>query len=258
MLKCRRISDGIEFAVKRVSKTQSFENEDQIYVMQQLNHRSIIKLIDWFEDSDNVYIVMELASGGDLCDRIMQRGGMAEKDAALTFMQILSAIGYMHSCNIMHCDIKPDNILYEAYNCDEVKICDFGYAQPIERSCQVFKSPGNVSFSAPEVIDGRPFDAKADMWSLGVLPNTMLAGFPPFGQGNSAKHTDRIRKGELNFNHEVFHDVSPDAMDLIRRLVVAAPQQRLSAEEALRHRWIMNSVMTEGGVLDVVRDGLAN
>ena len=111
MLKCRRISDGIEFAVKRVSKTQSFENEDQIYVMQQLNHRSIIKLIDWFEDSDNVYIVMELASGGDLCDRIMQRGGMAEKDAAFTFMQILSAIGYMHSCNMMHCDIKPDNIL---------------------------------------------------------------------------------------------------------------------------------------------------
>ena len=117
-----------------------------------------------------------------------------------------------------------------------------------------------MSFSAPEVIDGRPFDAKADMWSLGVLPNTMLAGFPPFGQGNSAKHTDRIRKGELNFNREVFCDVSPCALDLIRRLVAAAPKRRLSAdsEEAPRHRRIMDSVMTEGGVLDVVRDGLAD
>ena len=252
VLKCRRISDGIEFAVKRISKLLSRENHSQILVLQHLDHRNIIKLIDWFEDADKLYIVMELAGGGDLCDRIMQQGRMAEKNAVLAFAQILSAIGYMHSCNIMHCDIKPDNILYMSHDRVEIKVCDFGYAQPIKHSCQTLKHHGTMAYSAPEVIDGRPFDAKADMWSLGVLLYTMLAGFAPFGQRRSAVQTDRIRKGELNFNHEVFHDVSPDAMDLIRRLVVVAPQQRLSAEEALRHRWIVNNANVEEGLFDRV------
>jgi serine/threonine protein kinase len=258
VLKCLRISDGLEFALKRISRHRSHEDISQVIILNRLDHRNIIKIVDWFEDFDHLHIVMELAKGGDLCERIISRKRISECDAVVVFGQLLSAVGYIHRANIIHCDIKPENILFMSPDGGDIKLCDFGFAQVVDHGCKVLKHHGTATYSAPEIIDGRSFDAKADMWSLGVLLYAMLAGFAPFGQRNGARQTERIRKGELDFNHEVFRDVSADAVDLIRRLVVVEPSKRLSAEEALRHRWIARSVLVEDGGVYFVADNRAN
>ena len=217
-------------------------------------------MLDWFEDSDHLYIVMELAKGGDMYDRISitSKGKMSEKDAAASFSQVLSAIHHMHDKHVMHCDIKPENILYMSPEEDLVKVADFGFAQLLDHGCYMLKYQGTLTYTAPEVIDGQVYDSKADMWSLGVLLYSMLAGFAPFGQREpQSRVVNRIRACQLNFNYEVFRAVSPDAVDLIQKLVVPSPQQRLSAAEALQHPWIVNNggLRAEGCNADI--DALA-
>jgi serine/threonine protein kinase len=244
ILRCKRCCDGKEFAVKKIAKRASMEGKSQIILWQKLEHRNIVKMHDWFEDIDHLFIVMELAEGGDMYDKIIRTGKMAEKDAVNAFSQVLCAVYHMHRRNIMHCDIKPENLL--CTDNDVVKLCDFGFAQEIDHSSQL-KHQGTLTYSSPEVIDGKPYDAKADMWSLGVLLYSMLAGFSPFGQrGSQLKLMANIRQCKLNFEYEAFREVSEEAIDLIRKLLVTAPSQRLSAAEALKHPWIANNFIFQG------------
>ena len=246
ILKCTRTTDALEFAVKRVSKNNSYEGNSQITTMKLLDNEHIMKMVDCFEDSDYFYIVMEIAKGGDLFERIVSKGWLRDKEAVNIFAQILTAVSHMHNRNIMHCDIKPENILLMSPSGNDVKLCDFGFAQTINNDCSTLEHCGTPTYTAPEVLDGFAFDAKADMWSLGVLLYAMLSGRAPFGQQRSPKLARRIRMGELNFNDVVFRDVSADAIDLIRRLVVVEPSKRLSAEEALRHPWVAGRVEEKG------------
>ena len=246
ILKCKRLCDGQDFAVKKIAKRTSLEGKGQLSIWQMLQHRNIIEMKDWFEDVDSLFIVMELAEGGDMYDRIVKSKKMAEKDAVIAFSQILSAVNHMHSRNVVHCDLKPENILCMTNDDDTVKLCDFGFSQQIDNSSQMLKYQGTLTYTAPEVIDGRMYDSKADMWSLGVLLYSMLAGFAPFGQGESrSKIIAKIRQCNLNFNYDAFRGVSEEAMDLIRKLVIPTPHQRLSAAEALKHPWISKNVISD-------------
>jgi len=204
-------------------------------------------MLDWFEDDEHIFIVMELATGGDLFDKIIELEGMTETDAVNIFSQILRAVGHIHSQRMIHCDIKPENILCMSSACDTVKVTDFGFAQEEDDDCQMLEHKGTIFYCAPEVLEGKAYDSKADMWSLGVLLFTMLAGFHPFGQHLSRSQFLRnVRQCQLDFSHDVFSGVSADAQDLIRRLVVVSPQDRLSAAEALRHPWVAGRVILGG------------
>ncbi len=210
-------------------------------------------MVDWFEDIDNIYIVMELATDGDLFDKIIKTGRLPEKEAVIAFSQILLAVQHMHGKNVIHCDIKPENILCMSPDEDTVKVADFGFAQLADQGCQILKHQGTLSYCSPEVLEGKAYDSKADMWSLGVLLYTMLAGFSPFGQRLPRSHfLQKIRQCELSFRHDVFRAVSADAQDLIRRLVVVSPQDRLSAADALRHPWVAGRVIHGGDGIDVL------
>jgi calcium/calmodulin-dependent protein kinase I len=253
ILHCKRLSDGTKFAVKKIEKRRSWEGKSQILALQRLEHRNIIDVVDWFEDIDDIYIIMELATGGDLCDKIIKVGRMPEKDTVIAFSQILLAVNYMHGKNVIHCDIKPENILCMSPDEDTVKVADFGFAQLADQGCQILKHQGTLTYCAPEVLEGKTYDSKADMWSLGVLLYSMLAGFAPFGQRlPRTQFLQKIRQCQLNFRHDVFSGVSADAQDLIRRLVVVSPQDRLSAADALRHPWVAGRVIHGGDGLDAL------
>jgi serine/threonine protein kinase len=239
ILKCRRHRDGVEFAVKKIIKNLSYEGRSQISALQRLDHANIIKMIDWFEDDEHIYIIMELATGGDLFDKIVNTGRLSEKYTTSTFSQILLAVNYIHNKGIVHCDIKPENILCMSPDGDTVKVTDFGFAHDDDEDGHILEHRGTITYCAPEILEGKAYDSKADMWSLGVLLYCMLAGFAPFGQGLPPLLLLRkVRQCQLDFRHEVFSSVSEDAQDLIRRLMVVSPEDRLSAADALRHPWV--------------------
>mmetsp|Transcript_89181 Transcript_89181/g.238101 ORF Transcript_89181/g.238101 Transcript_89181/m.238101 type:complete len:338 (-) Transcript_89181:67-1080(-) len=239
ILHCTRRSDGVDLAVKRIFKRKSWEGRSQISAMQRLDHRNIVQLADWFEDEDHIFVVMELAKGGDLFEKIAQSSRLTEAEAGSAFRQILLAVQHMHAKGVVHCDLKPENILYSSPAHDTIKIADFGFAQLTDQSSSLAHQ-GTVSYAAPEILDEKPFDASADMWSLGVLLYAMMTGFAPFGQSPTrhSRAADRIRRAQLNFKYPVFSSISGEAVDLIQRLVVVSPSQRLTAEEALRHPWV--------------------
>ena len=168
ILRAKRCCDGKELAVKKIAKKTSVEGKGQITAWERLSHRNIVDMLDWFEDQDHLFIVMELAKGGDMFDRISKtpKGRMTEKDAAASFSQILTAIQHMHTKDVMHCDIKPENILYMSAEDDLVKVADFGFAQLLDQGSHMFKYQGTLTYTAPEVIDGRAYDSNADMCSL--------------------------------------------------------------------------------------------
>ena len=224
--------------MKKIIKSSSCEGSSQILMWTRMNHENIVQMIDWFEDSETIHIVMELAKGGDLFDRIVSK--MSEEAVACAFGQILLAAKHFHSNNVIHCDIKPENILCMGSNNDLVKVADFGLAQIADESTTL-KHYGTLAYAAPEVVDGLVFDSMADMWSLGVLLYAMIAGFAPFGQAEKPDQIRaKIKQCRPNFKYQVFNSVSPEAIDLIQKLLVLSPNQRLTAAEALQHPWVAN------------------
>eukprot|EP00286_Rhodomonas_abbreviata_P019041 CAMPEP_0181309322 /NCGR_PEP_ID=MMETSP1101-20121128/11951_1 /TAXON_ID=46948 /ORGANISM="Rhodomonas abbreviata, Strain Caron Lab Isolate" /LENGTH=646 /DNA_ID=CAMNT_0023415797 /DNA_START=33 /DNA_END=1969 /DNA_ORIENTATION=+ len=239
-----RRSDGLAFAVKVVSMDEAREDRSQIDALTEVNHDALIKLVDWFETPDTLYVVMELAMGGELFGRIAQ-GAFSERDAAAAFRQILEGIGHMHSRGIVHCDLKPENILYADETDRQIKIADFGFAQFLPGGAdgceRLYKETGTLSYVAPEVLKGIGYGTKADMWSLGVILYILLSGIHPFGRRRGETDDDvkrNIRGANFRFYPSHFANVSEEAKDLIKRLVVLDPALRLSWEQALEHEWM--------------------
>lgn len=127
----------------------------------------IIKLVDWFETPESLFIVMELALGGEMFGRIAQHGAFTERDAAAAFRQILEAIGHMHMRGLVHCDLKPENILYQDETFSQIKIADFGFAQFLpggaESGSSLTAQLGTLSYTAPEILRNKGYNTKADM-----------------------------------------------------------------------------------------------
>jgi len=240
-----RLSDNEPFAIKVIQLASTREDKSQIQPLIETSHEGIIKLVDWFETPEFLYIVMELAMGGEMFGRIANRGAFTERDAASGFRQILDAIGHMHSRGIVHCDLKPENILYKDDTEGQIKIADFGFAQFLpggsDSGATLRKQLGTLSYTAPEILRDIGYGTKADMWSLGVILYIMLSGIPPFGKRRNETDRDvkrNIVRGQYRFYESHFKHVSEPARDLIRRLIVVEPDERYSWEEAIRHPWI--------------------
>ncbi|KAJ1491283.1 kinase-like domain-containing protein, partial [Baffinella frigidus] len=131
-----RKTDGQRFAIKVIRFGTSNEDRMQIQALSAVNHQGIIQLVDWFEDSQTLWVVMELAVGGELFGRVTARGKFSENEAAAAVRQILEAVGHMHERGLAHCDLKPENILYESDSGDTIKIADFGFAQVVRETLQ--------------------------------------------------------------------------------------------------------------------------
>jgi len=243
-----RKEDGEKFAVKIVEKTLIQEDikllKREIEIMKKVDHVNILKLIEIFEDDENVYIVMELVDGSELFDRIVDKGYYSEKSTVHIVKQILHAVKYLHEQGIAHRDLKPENLLCSGEGSHEVvKIADFGLSKIFagEKGEELQTSCGTPGYVAPEVLMCESYDKSVDMWGIGIITYILLAGYPPFYADNDTQLFEKIMNAEYDFDDECWDDVSDLAKDFIQHLLVKEPENRFTAEQALKHEWITSA-----------------
>ncbi|XP_047631309.1 MAP kinase-activated protein kinase 3 isoform X1 [Phacochoerus africanus] len=213
----------------------------------------IVSILDVYENMHHnkrcLLIVMECMEGGELFSRIQERGDQAftEREAAEIMRDIGTAIQFLHSRNIAHRDVKPENLLYTSKEKDAVlKLTDFGFAK--ETTQNALQTPCYTPYYvAPEVLGPEKYDKSCDMWSLGVIMYILLCGFPPFysntGQAISPGMKRRIRLGQYGFPNPEWSAVSEDAKQLIRLLLKTDPTERLTISQFMNHPWINQSMV---------------
>jgi len=240
-------------AVKTISKSQ-MKNIDrfkqEIAFMKMMDHPNIIKLYESFEDHRNIYLVMELSTGGELFDRIIEAGHFTEVQGAILMQQIVRAIYYMHENHVCHRDLKPENFLFmtkEPIDKNLIKIIDFGLSCTFNVGQVLSTKAGTPYYVAPQVLAGK-YDQGSDLWSVGVIMYVMLCGYPPFYGETDAEVLSKVRLGNFSFSAADWKNISEDAKNLIRMLLKMNPKDRFSAEQALSHEWIKNKAPKAVGV----------
>lgn len=233
---------GAKFAVKSVKlhgvsaeKKRDLATEAEIFLS--MDHPHVARLHDVYESADGLSLVMELLQGGELFDRVSQRKVFTEKDAADASWQMLLAVNYLHSCGVVHRDLKLENFLYERKDTDFLKLIDFGFSKVWEKNTKMELSCGTLSYVAPEVL-AKSYTSQCDLWSLGVIVFILLVGYMPF-EGHSAKlQIAAIRSGKFLKLQDRWQRVSKPAFDFVSKLLVVDPEARLDAKRALEHPWI--------------------
>jgi calcium-dependent protein kinase len=251
--RAKNLSTGAIRAVKTIPKSQMKNIErfkQEIAIMKMMDHPNIIKLFETFEDHRNIYLVMELCSGGELFDKIIESGHFSEVQAAILMQQIIRAIYYMHENRVCHRDLKPENFLFMTKDSIEknlLKIIDFGLSCKFEAGAVLTTKAGTPYYVAPQVLAGK-YDQLSDLWSCGVIMYVMLCGYPPFFGETDAEVLSKVRLGNFSFNAADWKNISEDAKNLIRMLLKMNPRDRYTAEQALNHEWIKNKAPKSQGV----------
>ncbi|CAA2983827.1 phosphoenolpyruvate carboxylase kinase 2-like [Olea europaea var. sylvestris] len=201
---------------------------------------NILQLYKIYEDDDYLHMVTDLCDGGDLYDRVSLGTPFTEQDAAAVLKQLMVAISCCHRLGISHRDIKPDNILFDSAG--RLKLADFGSAEwfGVSEEGLMTGVVGTPYYVAPEVLMGREYNEKVDVWSAGVILYIMLSGVPPFYGEGPAETFEAVLRGNLRFPSRIFRSISPEAKDLLRKMICRDVSRRLSADQVLRHPWIIN------------------
>ncbi|XP_050068155.1 uncharacterized protein LOC126556730 [Anopheles maculipalpis] len=282
---CINIYTELEYAVKIIDKipgharARVFREVETFHHCQ--GHPNILQLLEFFEDEDKFYLVFEKINGGPLLTRIQENVCFSEYDAAQIIKEIASGLDFLHKKGIAHRDLKPENILCVCTDklCP-IKICDFDLGSGINFTTnissptatpQLLTPVGSAEFMAPEVVElfvgeSNYYDKRCDLWSLGVIAYILLCGYPPFSgnceqdcgwnRGENCRTCqellfESIQEGRFCFPDSEWQDVSEEAKDLIRGLLVKEAPKRLSATAVLNHPWIRISDETEcsaGGI----------
>ncbi|XP_056101211.1 calcium/calmodulin-dependent protein kinase type 1D [Rhinichthys klamathensis goyatoka] len=236
-------STGKMFAVKCIpkkalkGKENSIENE--IAVLRKIKHENIVALEDIYESSNHLYLIMQLVSGGELFDRIVEKGFYTEKDASTLIRQVLDAVNYLHSMGIVHRDLKPENLLYfNPQDGSKIMISDFGLSKMEGTGDVMSTACGTPGYVAPEVLAQKPYSKAVDCWSIGVIAYILLCGYPPFYDENDSKLFEQILKADYEFDAPYWDDISDSAKDFISCLMEKDPSKRYTCDQALRHPWI--------------------
>ncbi|XP_030632789.1 calcium/calmodulin-dependent protein kinase IGa [Chanos chanos] len=237
----REKATGKFYALKCVKKKQLHHSnlQNEISVLKSIKHENVVGLEDFYETRTHYYLVMELVSGGELFDRIIDRGVYTEKDASRVIRQVLEAVSYLHKNSIVHRDLKPENLLY--YSQDEnakIMISDFGLSKMSEHGV-MSTACGTPGYVAPEVLAQKPYSKAVDCWSIGVITYILLSGYPPFYEENETRLYSKIMKAEYAFHSPYWNDISDSAKDFIRNMLEKNPKKRFTTEQALRHPWII-------------------
>ncbi|KAI8804135.1 kinase-like domain-containing protein [Cladochytrium replicatum] len=234
---------GLQFAIKIIdrSKCRGKENmiETEVKILQKVRHENIIQLYEMFDMDNKIYLVMELVTGGELFDDIVNRGKYTEADAAKIVHRILMAIEYLHAKGIAHRDLKPENLLLSHKGADsKIMISDFGLSKIFNDEDVMRTACGTPGYVAPEVLQRQGYGHEVDLWSLGVITYILLCGYPPFYDKNNVKLFKQIMSGEYVFDRPWWDPVSEIAKDFIRHLLVLSPKARYTARQALNHPFI--------------------
>ncbi|XP_067277543.1 ribosomal protein S6 kinase alpha-2 isoform X1 [Pseudorasbora parva] len=244
--RCVHRITSVEYAVKIIDRAKKDPSEEIEILLRYGQHPNIITLKDVYDDGKFVYLVMELMRGGELLDRILRQKCFSEREASAVLCTITKTVEYLHSQGVVHRDLKPSNILYvdETGDPESIRICDFGFAKQLRAENGLLMTPCyTANFVAPEVLKKQGYDAACDIWSLGILLYTMLAGFTPFANGPDDTPEEilaRIGSGKFALSGGNWDTVSDAAKDIVTKMLHVDPHQRLTAPLVLRHPWIVN------------------
>ncbi|URD97826.1 calcium-dependent protein kinase [Musa troglodytarum] len=253
---CTEIATGNDYACKSIGKRKLISKEDvedvrrEIQIMHHLSgHKNVVTIKGAYEDALYVHIVMELCSGGELFDRIIERGHFSERKAAELIRIIVGVVEACHSLGVMHRDLKPENFLLVNKDDDSsLKAIDFGlsvFFKPGQIFTDVVGSPYYV---APEVLC-KHYGPEADVWTAGVILYILLSGVPPFWAAQQGIF-DAIMKGVIDFDSDPWPLISESAKDLIKKMLCSLPSERLTAHQVLCHPWVCEHGVAPDRALD--------
>ncbi|XP_055012004.1 death-associated protein kinase 2 isoform X1 [Boleophthalmus pectinirostris] len=247
--RCREKSTGLEFAAKVIKKCLSRvsrrgvkkeEIEREVSILQELQHPNIISVHEVYESRTEVVLILELVSGGELFDFLAQKESLSEEEATQFIKQILEGVRYLHSKNIAHFDLKPENIMLLDRNISlpRIKIIDFGLAHRITPGAEFKNIFGTPEFVAPEIVNYEQLGLAADMWSIGVITYILLSGASPFLGESKQETLGNISAVNYDFDEELFSNTSELAKSFIRQLLEKDQRKRMTIGETLNHPWI--------------------
>ncbi|EFO24899.2 CAMK/MLCK protein kinase [Loa loa] len=244
--RCREKATGLVLAAKRIKIKRDADREKverEVAIMTTLRHPRIAQIYDAFATPDNdVVLIMEIVIGGELFDRVVDENYiLTELAVVMIVCQLCEAVSYIHSKNIVHLDIKPENIMCVSQTGNRIKLIDFGLAQFYDGSSNLLFMAGTPEFVAPEVIKFEPIDFYTDMWSIGVITYILLSGISPFLGETLGDTYVAVEKGEWEFDDEAFEGISDAAKDFISKLLIMDQKQRMLPEDCLSHPWIVGS-----------------
>lgn len=261
--RCIELSSGQSRACKIIDKTeidpQYQSMMDQFYMeietLRSLKHPNIIQLFDVYISEEKIYIIMELMTGGELFDYVVQKGTLTEEEASRIVRMVTSALVYMHSKNVIHRDLKPENLLLShkprSSHDIEVKIIDFGLSKIMPETSTVASSfLGTRGYLAPEMIQRRDYTKSVDAWALGVIVFVLLCGCLPFDDDCQTipNSPDLRSKFTLRFPRWA-KDLSKSAKDLLNHLLDIDSRRRYTAEQALQHPWVAGDTASKDSLL---------
>ncbi|KAK1797477.1 hypothetical protein P4O66_008328 [Electrophorus voltai] len=243
--RCMKISTGQEYAAKiintkKLSARDHQKLEREARICRLLKHPNIVRLHDSISEEGFHYLVFDLVTGGELFEDIVAREYYSEADASHCIQQILEAVLHCHQMGVVHRDLKPENLLLASkLKGAAVKLADFGLAIEVQGDQQAwFGFAGTPGYLSPEVLRKEPYGKPVDMWACGVILYILLVGYPPFWDEDQHRLYQQIKAGAYDFPSPEWDTVTPEAKDLINKMLTINPAKRITAAEALKHPWI--------------------
>uniref|UniRef100_A0A3Q4AXI2 calcium/calmodulin-dependent protein kinase n=1 Tax=Mola mola TaxID=94237 RepID=A0A3Q4AXI2_MOLML len=263
--RCIKISSGQEYAAKiintkKLSARDHQKLEREARICRLLKHPNIVRLHDSISEEGFHYLVFDLVTGGELFEDIVAREYYSEADASHCIQQILESVHHCHVNGIVHRDLKPENLLLASkLKGAAVKLADFGLAIEVQGDQQAWFAwslnypllhynstlqmtplgfAGTPGYLSPEVLRKDPYGKPVDMWACGVILYILLVGYPPFWDEDQHRLYQQIKAGAYDFPSPEWDTVTPEAKDLINKMLTINPSKRITAAEALKHPWI--------------------
>ncbi|KAF7732339.1 hypothetical protein EC973_005235 [Apophysomyces ossiformis] len=232
---------GEQVAIKIISKAHLAANpaiekavRREIAIMKLIRHPNVMALVDVIDDasSPDLHLILEYVEGGELFEYLVSKGKLNEAEARRHFQQIILGLDFCHHHLICHRDLKPENLLLDGKN--NIKIADFGMASLQPAGSMLETSCGSPHYASPEIVAGMPYNGSAsDIWSCGVILYALLTGHLPFDDENIRQLLKKVKSGK----YAMPEDISRNAQDLIRRILVVDPSKRLTMEQIMSHPW---------------------
>lgn len=254
------------YAVKTIEKTRLKGNfnvlRNEFELLRSCDHPNINQFYEIFQDERYFHFVIEYCEGGDVTSRVEKLGEMTEAETKSLIFQTLMAVSHLHSCGIIHRDIKPDNFLFKTKARDSpIKLIDFGLSKRVSSSGKLTSFLGTPYYVAPEVLEKRPYDFKVDVWSIGVMMYLLLTAKFPFSGYNHQETFSLIKKGYVDmYSSDNLISLSEAGKKFLLKLLTKEPEKRYSVKEALRDPWFddLNIELTIKGREALTVDVLEN
>ena len=228
-------------AKKNMDKSDMELAKVEIDILKISQHPNIIKLYDVFENENYIYIIMENCSGGDLLSYFeYHEYELPEPKVCEIIHKLSMAVYYLHSYGIVHRDLKPENILMTDLSATaDIRLLDFGLSKIIGNDEKCTEPYGTLSFVAPEVLQGKPYDKSVDLWSIGIITFLLLCGYLPFDDKHSEREIARQTiQDPVPYDNKIWSKISPEAKTFVDGLLQKKPEKRYTIKEVLEHPWI--------------------